>query len=55
MLFVTLVPHAQIERDTGNEPTFRDTEEEADGEESGEILGDAHEGAYDTPDQGESG
>jgi len=54
MLFTSLVPHAQIIEDSGTEPTFCDAEKEAGGEESGEILGDAHECANDTPREGES-
>jgi len=54
MLFVPPVPHAHIEHDSGEESTLCDAEKEADGEKSGEILGDTHEGANDTPCEGES-
>lgn len=54
MLFVSLVPHAHIKHDSGKETTFRDAEEETDGKESTEVLGDTHEGANDTPYEGES-
>jgi len=52
MLFVSLVPHAHIEHDAGEETTLCNAEEEADGEESGEVLGDSHQGANDTPHEG---
>jgi len=54
MLFASLVPHAQIIEDSGGETAFCDAEKEAGSEESGEILGDAHERANDTPCEGES-
>ena len=53
MLFSSPVPHAQVEHDSREETAFCDTEEETDDEESREILGDAHEGANDTPCEGE--
>jgi len=52
MLFVSLVPHAHIKHDTGEETTLCNAEEEADGEESGEVLGDSHQCANDTPHKG---
>jgi len=54
MLFVSFVPHAQIKHDSREETTFRDAEEEADAEESWEVLGDTHQGTDDTPYEGES-
>ena len=53
-LFVPFVPHAQIEHDPREEPGFRHAQEEASGEESGEVLSEAHKGANGTPDEGES-
>ena len=53
MLFSSPVPHAQVEHDSREETAFCDTEKETDDEESGEIVGDAHEGANDTPCKGE--
>jgi len=53
MLFISLVPHAQIEHNSRGESTLCDTQKEADGEESGKILGKAHEGTNDTPCKGE--
>jgi len=52
MLFISFVPHAQIERSSREEPGFRNTQEEAGDEESGEALGEAHEGANDAPGEG---
>lgn len=52
MLFVSLIPHAHIKDDTRKETTLCDAEEEADGEKTGEILGDTHEGTDDTPRKG---
>jgi len=54
MLFASLVPHAQIIEDAGGETAFCDAEKETGSEESGEILGDAHERTNDTPCEGES-
>lgn len=53
-MFVSLVPHAQIEHHSREEPTFCRAQEEAGGEESGEILSEPREGADDTPQEGES-
>ena len=52
MLFVSLIPHAHIKNDPREETALGNAEEEADGEETGEILGDAHEGTDDTPRDG---
>ena len=52
MLFVSLVPHAHIKHDTGEETTLRYTEEETNGEKAGEILGDTHEGTDNAPCEG---
>ena len=52
-LFVSLVPHAQIERNSGKVSALCDTQKYAGGEESGEILGDARECADGTPHEGE--
>ena len=49
VLFVPLVPHAEIEHDSREEPTLRSAQEEARGEESAEALSETHEGADDTP------
>ena len=54
MLFVSLVPHAQVERGSREEPAFCHTQEESDSQETGEILGEAHEGTNDTPHEGDS-
>ena len=53
MLLISPVPHAHVKDDSGEETTLGNTEEEADGEESGVILGDAHQGTDDTPCKGE--
>ena len=53
MLFASLIPHAQIEDNSGEESALCDTEKEADDEESGEIVGEAHKGANDAPCKGE--
>jgi hypothetical protein len=53
-LFVPLVPHTQIKYGSREEPGFRHAEKEADDEESGETLSEAHEGANDPPREGES-
>ena len=52
MLFISFVPHAQIERSSREEPGFCDAQEEAGDEESGETLGEAHKGTNDTPREG---
>jgi len=54
MLFVSLVPHAEVERGSRKDPGFCDAQKEADDEQSGEALSEAHEGANDAPDEGES-
>lgn len=54
MLFLSFVPHTQIVEDSGGETAFCEAEKEARGEESGEILGDSHERANNTPCEGES-
>jgi len=53
MLLVSLVPHAQIERGPREEPGFCHTQEETGDEQSGETLGEAHEGTNDTPREGD--
>ena len=53
MLFIPLVPHAQIEHDSGEESTFCDAQEETSDKESGETLSESHEGANDTPCEGD--
>ena len=50
-LFVSLVPHAQIEYNSRKVSALCDTQKHAGGEESGETLGDAREGADDTPSE----
>ena len=55
MPFVTLVPHAHIEDESRDESTFHGANKEADGKESGKILGHACEGGNDTPTEGEGG
>ena len=54
MPFVSLVPHAEIEHDPREKPTFCHAQEEAGCEESGEALREAHEGTNDAPHEGES-
>ena len=54
MLLISLVPHAQVEHGSREEPRFCHAQKEADGEESGEILSEAHECANDAPHEGES-
>ena len=54
MLFVSLVPHAEIECGSREEAGFCHAEKEADDEEPGETLSEAHEGAHDTPCEGKS-
>ena len=54
MLFFSLVPHAKVERGSRKDPGFCDAQTEADDEQSGEALSETHEGANDTPDEGES-
>jgi len=53
-LFIPLVPHAQIEHDSGEEPGFRRTQKEAGDEESGKALSEIRQGANGTPHKGES-
>ena len=52
-MVISSVPHAQVIGHSRDETAFCDTEEEAGSKESGEIMGDAHEGANDTPREGE--
>ena len=52
MLFISFVPHAQIEDGSREEPGFCDAQEEAGDEESREALGEAHESTNDTPCEG---
>ena len=54
MLFISLVPHAEIEHDPGEEPAFCDAQKEAGDEESGERLSEPHESADDPPCEGDS-
>ena len=54
MSLISLVPHAEIEHDSGEEPTFCDAQEEAGDEESRETLSETHEGANDPPREGDS-
>ena len=49
MLFVSLVPHAEVEHDSREQPALCNTQEEARGEETAEASSEAHEGAGDTP------
>ena len=53
MPFASLIPHAQIKDNSGEESALCDAEKEADDEESGEIAGEAHKGANDAPCEGE--
>lgn len=55
MLFVPLIPHAQVEHDSREEPAFRDAQKEAGSEQSLKIFREAHEGTNDPPYEGESG
>ena len=52
MLFSSPIPHAQVKYNSREKTAFCDSENEADDEESGEIAGDAHEGANDAPCEG---
>jgi len=54
MLFISLVPHAQIEYGPREESTFCRTQKEADDEQSGETLSETHEGANDAPHESNS-
>ena len=54
MLFIPLVPHAQIERGSREEPTFCHAEKEASGKESRETLSEAREGTNYPPREGDS-
>ena len=54
MLFGALVPHAQVEHDSREEPGFRRGQKEAGDEQPGEALSEAHQGANDAPREGES-
>ena len=54
MLLISFVPHAEIEHGSGEEPRFCHAEKKADDKESGETLSEAHEGANDRPDEGDS-
>lgn len=47
MLSTSFVPHAEIEYDSREEPTFCDAQEEAGDEESGETSSEPHESADD--------
>ena len=53
MRFISLVPHAQVKHNPREESAFRDTQKEPRGEESRKVLDDAHEGADDTPCEGD--
>ena len=53
MLFISFVPHAQIEHDSREESTFCDAQKEAGDKESGETLSESHEGTNDTPCEGD--
>lgn len=55
MLFISLVPHAQVKDNSREEPTLRDAQKEAGGKQSGYILCEAHERANDPPCEGEGG
>ena len=54
MLFVSLVPHTEIECGSREEARFCHAEKEAYDEEPGKILSEAHKSANDTPREGES-
>ena len=49
MLFVSLVPHAQIKYNSGEEPAFRDAQKEAGGKQPTKIFREAHKGGNDPP------
>ena len=53
MLFISLVPHAQIEHDSRDESTFCDAQKEAGDKESGKTLSESHEGTNNTPCEGD--
>ena len=52
-LFVPLVPHAQIEHESGEKPAFCHAQKEAGGEEPTETLSEACEGTDNTPRESE--
>lgn len=52
---ISTIPHAQIENDTREQTTFRDTKEETNGKEAGFASQDALECCDDTPYDGQSG
>ena len=52
-LLVPLVPHAQIEHESGEEPAFCHAQKEAGGEEPTETLSEACEGTDNTPGEDE--
>ena len=49
LLFVSLVPHAEIEHDSREEPALCDAQEKAGDEETVKASSEAHEGTGDTP------
>ena len=51
MLFLSPVPHGEVEDDTGKEATFSHTEEKACGEEARHVLGHAQQGCHYAPDE----
>ena len=53
-LFVSAVPHTQVEHDSREVPAFCNTQDEAGGEEFTEILSKAREGTNDAPHESES-
>lgn len=55
VLLVPLVPHGQVEDDTGEQTGLGDTEEEARAEVARVVLDDAQQGGDDAPDEGERG
>ena len=52
-MFVSLVPHTEIERGSREEFTFCHAEKEANDKESGETPSESHESANNTPREGE--
>jgi hypothetical protein len=51
----SLVPHAEVERDSREERAFQTTEEESTNEETGVVLDEALEGLDESPGDGDDG
>lgn len=55
MLFIAFVPHAQVKHNSREEAALRNTQKEPGGEKPRKVLGETHEGANDSPYEGEGG